>query len=105
MAKRGRKPGLNPNKIKDILSVLANNPEGLWLRQIAVQTKMHPSTVSRYVESVLKPMTEEENLGSEDEKKPIIRVIRLKPYVIEQLQQGKSISSIYRIMKVLGENR
>ncbi len=103
--KRGRKPGLDPNKIKDILSVLAENPEGLWLRQIAKQTNIHPSTVSKYIESALKPMVEQENLGGNDEKKPIIRVIKLKPYVIEQLHQGKPVSSIYKIMKVISEER
>ncbi|MAH43314.1 hypothetical protein CL614_06400 [archaeon] len=105
MAKRGRKPGLDPIKVKDILEALASNPGGLWLRQIAVQTGLHPSTISKYIEKALKPMIEEENLGGEEEKKPILRVIRLKPYVIEQLNQGKSVSSIYKIMKVLGENR
>ena len=105
MAKRGRKPGLDPNKIKDILIVLSENPEGLWLRQIAKQTSIHPSTVSKYIGSALKPMIEEQNLGGNDEKKPIIRVIKLKPYVIEQLQQGKSVSSIYKIMKVISEER
>ena len=105
MAKRGRKPGLDPIKIKNILIVLAENPGGLWLRQIAKQTKIHPSTVSKYVDLALKPMVEQENLGAEDEKKPIIRVIKLKPYVIEQLHQGKAIASIYKIMKVISKER
>lgn len=104
MAKRGRKPGFNPDKIKAILSALAASPEGLWLRQLAVQTGLHPSTISRYVNTALKSMIEEQSLGADD-KKPIIKVIRLKPYVIEQLNQGKSVAAIYKIMKVISEDR
>ena len=48
MAKRGRKPGLDPCKVGVIIEILANNPDGLWLRQIATRTRLHPSTVSRY---------------------------------------------------------
>ncbi len=96
--KRGRKPGYSPDKIGLILRVLAQNPDGLWLRKLAEKAGMHPSTVSRYVDNVLGSMIEDVSLGDE---KPIMRVIRLKPFVLQKLEEGMDIRKIMKILSVM----
>ena len=81
----GRKKGFDKRKITSIIGVLANNPEGLWLRRIAEETKLHPSTVTKYIDTLLKPLVEDVSLGGTG--KPLLRVIKLKPFVLERLHE------------------
>jgi hypothetical protein len=97
----GRKKGFDKKKIIAIVSVLANNPDGLWLRRIAEETKLHPSTVTKYIDTLLKPLLEDISLGGSG--KPLLRVIRLKPMVIERLQKGQSIDQIMKILKLMDQ--
>ncbi len=95
----GRKKGFDNRKIVAIVGVLVNTPDGLWLRNIARKTGMHPLTVSRYLDTVLRPLIEEVSLRSE--KKPILRVIKLKPVVFEKLQEGRNMQQILRLLKLM----
>ncbi|MBI4018427.1 MAG: helix-turn-helix domain-containing protein [Candidatus Aenigmarchaeota archaeon] len=94
-----RKKGFDNRKIAAIIGALADNPDGLWLRNIARETSLHPLTVSRYLNTVLKPLVEETSLRSE--KKPILRVVKLKPYVLGKLQEGRSLGQILRLLKLM----
>lgn len=49
-----RQPGYDKNTAKKILAILKKNPNGLWAREIARQTKLPKSTVHRYLSKYLK---------------------------------------------------
>lgn len=97
--KRGRPSGVDQNKLAIILKVLAENPDGLWLRKIAKKAGLHPTTVANYVDTVLRPVVDDICLGSDE--KPIMRVIRLKPAVIRRLEQGATLHQILHFSEVL----
>jgi len=97
----GRKKGFDKKKITAIITVLANNPDGIWLRRIAEETKIHHSTVTKYIDTLLRPLIEDVSLGSSG--KTLLRVIKLKPLVIERLQQGKSLDQIMKILKLMNQ--
>jgi len=95
----GRKKGLDKNKIATILNVLLANPDGIWLRRIAEQAKLSPTTVSHYIGTVLKPLVDDTTLGNTE--KPLLRVIKLKPFVIERLQEGQDINQIMKVLNLM----
>ncbi len=97
----GRKKGFDEKKIISIVRVLLANPEGLWLRQIAKETQLSPATVGKYMDTALASLVEENSLGRSD--KPLLRVIKLKPFVFERLQEGKSLSDIMKILRLLSK--
>ncbi len=97
----GRKRGFDEKKISAILGVLLANQDGMWIRRIALETGLAPNTVRYYVASVLQPLVEDTALGGGG--KPLLRVIRLKPFVIERLQQGQDINQIMKFMKLLNK--
>ena len=101
-ARRGRPGGPDPKKIMLIVKILYDNQEGLWLREIANRARLHPSTVSHYIETFLAPIVEDRKLG---EEKPILRMIRLKPLVIEKISQGESLPNILRYLKLMEKFR
>ena len=96
-----RKKGFDKRKITAIIAVLANNPDGIWLRRIAEEAKIHHSTVTKYIDTLLKPLVEDVSLGGSG--KPLLRVIKLKPFVLERLQQGKSLDKIMKILKLMNQ--
>lgn len=96
----GRKPGFDKNKVNAILQVLLVNPEGIWLRRIAEETRLHPSTVSKYIDGVLKHLVDDTTLG---DKKPFLRIIRLKPVVAEKLQEGKNLEQILKYLEIMNK--
>ncbi len=96
----GRKAGFDKNKINAILQVLVSNPEGIWLRRIAKETGLHPSTVTKYVDGILRPLVDDTTLG---DKKPFLRVIRLKAVVMEKIQEGKDIDQIMKFLEVVSK--
>ena len=96
----GRKPGLNSQKIARIFGVLAANPDGVWLRDLARQCKCTHATISRYiVNSSVSPLLIDQTVGNPE--KPALRYIRLKPFVLERLQEGKSLDQIMRMLRVM----
>jgi len=97
----GRKPGFDQNKIERIAEVLVANPDGIWISRIAEQTKLHPSTVTKYLEGVLAPLVEDVSLAGRE--RPILRIVKLKSFVIERLQEGKTIDEILRLFKYFNE--
>jgi len=97
----GRKKGFDEKKILSIVRVLLNNPDGIWLRQIAKETQLSPATVAKYMDTALKPVVEENSLGRAE--KPLLRVIKLKPFVMERLQEGKSLADIMRILRLVSK--
>jgi predicted DNA-binding transcriptional regulator YafY len=97
----GRKKGFDEKKILGIIRVLLSNPDGVWLRQLAKETQLSPATVSKYLDTALKPLVEENSLGSAE--KPLLRVIKLRPFVFERLQEGKSLADIMKILRLLSK--
>ena len=95
----GRKKGFDEKKIGSIIGILASNPDGLWLRRIASELKLSPTTVTKYVDGILKPLVEDVSLGGSG--KPLLRVIRLKPFVIERLAEGKDIRQIMKMLDLM----
>jgi len=104
-AKKGRPFGPDKQKLARILKILVENPNGLWLRNIAKRANIHPTTVSNYINTILRSLVEDISLG--DEEKPIIRVIKLKPFVIKKLEQGIPLEDVLKfsqIIKNVGKN-
>lgn len=97
----GRKKGFNANKISAIIGVLIKNQDGMWIRELARQTGMHPTTITKYVEGVLNPLVEDVSLGSTS--KHLLRVIKLKPFVIERLEQGQSLDKIMKMLSLMNK--
>lgn len=95
----GRTPGLDEKKTASIVSVLARYPDGIWLRKLAEETGLNHATVAKYIERVLKPLVEDTSLGSS--AKPLLRVIKLKPAVLEELQKGKDMKQILKIIGMM----
>ncbi len=97
----GRKKGFDEKKIAKIVSVLAANPDGLWLRQIAKQAGYSPTTVAHYLKTVLAPLIDDVSLGPDS--KPLLRVVKLKPFVIERLQSGSNLQQIMKILRLMSK--
>lgn len=70
----GRKPGPDLEKIRKIKSVFKDNPEGLWVREIARKTGLDKSTVSIYLSNYMSSDVEEIFLV----KGSLIKIMRLK---------------------------
>lgn len=96
----GRKKGFNETKIRKIVLVLAANPDGIWVRQISKLSGYSPPTITHYIEGILAPLVEDTSLGT---GKPLLRVIRLKPFVLEKLQEGKDIRQIMKILRLVSK--
>lgn len=69
-----RKAGPDNIKIKKIRSILTEKPAGLWVREIARQTKLTKSTVSLYLEKYMR--NEIEVVFVSDNK--WIKIVRLR---------------------------
>ena len=69
------KKGPDKNKIQKIKEMLAKNPKGLWVREIARKTKLDKSTVSIYLAKYLSDEIEDTHPHV---KGDMIKVIRLK---------------------------
>ncbi|MFH0836890.1 MAG: hypothetical protein V1870_02055 [Candidatus Aenigmatarchaeota archaeon] len=103
MKSRGRPSKLDPEKVRTIVQTLINNPDGMWIRQIAKQTSMHPTTATKYIHGVLFPMVDIQELSSE-RGKTLLKVIKLRPMVIERLEQGQKIGEILRFLELLNKS-
>ena len=97
---RGRKKGYDNKKISAIVVCLIRNPDGLWLNRIAKETGLHHSTVTKYIDTILSPLVDNITLG-ESETKPLLRVVKLRPVVIEKLQEGQNIGQILRLLSIM----
>ena len=51
---RGRKAGPDTRKIELIIEVLKENPDGIWVRELARKCNLNKSTVSIYLNTHLK---------------------------------------------------
>lgn len=97
----GRKKGFDNKKISAIIGILISNQDGMWVRQIERETGIHHSTVSKYLDTILKPLVEDVSLGGTG--KPLLRVIRLKQFVIERLNQGQGIDQIMKTLRLMSK--
>jgi len=95
-----RPKGYNPKLIASMVGILASHPEGLWIRRLAKEAKLHPSTVTRYIGGPLKSLVETSALGSPDSK-PLLVVVRLKSLVFQRLAEGASLSDVIRLLGLL----
>jgi len=90
------KPKNDPQKIIKIVQVLSKYPEGVWIRRIAKEANVNHKTVSRYLAGPLATLVEESSLGNA-EAKPLMRIVRLKPMVLDRLHQGDTIKKVLRL--------
>ena len=93
----GRRAGFDQKKAENIVKVLTKYPDGIWVRRIAEEAALHPTTVTKYLEGVLSPLVEDVSLAGKE--RPILRIVRLKTYVIERLREGKTVEEILRPLK------
>lgn len=98
---RGRPSEVDQRKLALVLRVLAENPDGLWLRRIANKASLHPTTVGNYVDRLLRPLVDDISLGSDE--KPIMRVIRLKPSVLKRMEEGATLRQLLQLSQVIKE--
>lgn len=97
----GRKKGLSKDKVSGILRALIEHSEGIWIRAIARECKIDPKTVKYYIDGPLRPLVDDTSLGNS--KKPHMRVVRLKPYVLQQIEEGKDINQILKLAKLMNQ--
>lgn len=97
----GRKKGFDERKIAAIIGVLYSNPDGIWIRRIARETGIHHNTVSKYVDTALKPLVEDVSLAGAN--RSMLRVVRLKPFVVEKLAEGRNIQQILKILNLINQ--
>lgn len=69
-----RKPGPDEAKIQKIRSILRENPQGVWVREISRKTGLDKSTVSIYLSKHME--NEIENIFAI--KGSLIKIVRLK---------------------------
>ncbi len=96
----GRKPGFDNTKISSIITALTRYPDGIWLRRLGEETGLNHATVAKYINGLLKPLVEDTALGGKT--KPLLRVIRLKSNVLDELAKGKDIQQIMKILRMMG---
>ena len=96
---RPKKPDYE--KIKAIISILLQNPEGIWLRKLSRDTKIPLSTIHYYIERILDNLVD--NVGARDEHGHFfgIRLIRLKSGVASQLRDGVNLRKIIKTNEIL----
>ena len=97
----GRKKGFDERKIAAIITTLYQNPDGIWINRIAETTKMHPTTVTKYVEGILANLVEDTTLAGKT--RAYIRIIRLKPFVLQKLQEGRDIRQIMKLLRLMSK--
>ena len=90
------RPKIDSQKIIKIISVLAQYPDGIWLRRIAKESGVDAKTISKYLAGPLATLVEESSLGNA-EAKPLMRIVRLKPMVLDRLHQGDTIKKVLRL--------
>jgi hypothetical protein len=76
------------SRINKIVGVLASNPEGVWLRQLAHDTKIPPASLHRYIEKDLLDIVDSLGVKDANGKYFGLRIIRLKPKIIEVIETG-----------------
>jgi hypothetical protein len=76
--------------IMKVVNTLAKFPDGLWLRKLARESKTTLGTLERYLSNDLKDLID--NVGPVDEKGRYfgLRLIKLKPQILQLVQEGKS---------------
>ena len=70
----GRWKGPDENKVRKILEVLRKNPQGLWIREIARQSKLSTTTTHRYLRKFLESQIED----AVRVKGGLVKFVRLK---------------------------
>lgn len=80
--------GKKDARVNKIIGLLVANPEGMWLRQLAVETNIPISTLHRYVEYELQDIVESVGVKDKRGKYFGLRIIRLKPKVVEVIESG-----------------
>ena len=95
----GRKKGFDDRKTARIVGILIRNPDGIWLRRLAEEAELSPTTVSTYLKAIINPLIEEVSIGSC--QRPLLRVIKLKPFVLEKMGEGSNINQIMKFLRMM----
>jgi len=97
--------GKKDDRVNKIIGLLIANPQGMWLRQLAIETNIPISTLHRYIEYELQDIVESVGVKDERGKYFGLRIIRLKPKIVEVIESGgmeklKSFLEMSRHMKI-----
>ena len=87
---------LDKKKLSMLVRVMYDNSDGLWIRELSRQSGLAVSTVHHYL-NILSPLIDETTLG----EKPFMRIVRLKPEVVERIDEGMTIEQILRTIEIL----
>ncbi len=89
---------LDKLKLEKFLNVLVKHPEGLWVRKIAKETHISPSTVEYYLQHILSGIID--NIGVKDNKDRYfgLRIIKLKPKIIESIKK-EGFEKVYKYLE------
>lgn len=63
---------IDKTKIRIIRQTLKENPDGLWIRELARKSGLDKSTVSRYLNTIMKNEIEVININN------LVKIVRLK---------------------------
>ncbi len=88
--------GINTEKLSRLVRALYEHPDGLWVRELSRRSGLASSTVHHYL-NLLSPLLEETGLG----ERPLIRVVRFRPEVMERLDRGMTISELVKMLEIL----
>lgn len=95
------RPKYDKKTVESLLKALVENPDGIWLSKLAKEADVPISTTAYYMDNQLSDLVVERSFGG---KKPVIRVISLRPRVLQSLQKGISFDRIVRLMEIISEN-
>ena len=93
----------NTKSITRIIEVLISYPKGIWLRRLAKEAKIPPSTLHYYLSHQLSQLTQSTGAKDEDGNYFGIRVIRIKSGVLRRLTRGERIEDIIKESKLLSQ--
>lgn len=95
------RPKYDKETVESLLKVLVKHPDGVWLSKLAKEADVPISTTAYYLDNQLKNLVYERAFG---DRKPVIRVVSLRPRVLESLEKGVSFSRIVRLMKIISND-
>ena len=91
----------NNSVLLAIIGVLLRYPQGIWLRRLAQEAKIPPSTLHYHISNSLSQITQSSGAKGPDGNYFGIRVIKLKQGVLKRLERGESLENILTELKTL----
>jgi DNA-binding IclR family transcriptional regulator len=100
LKRRPKEPDIR--KIKAILDVLSQYPEGLWLRQLARAAKLPSSTVKFYLDRILPDFVENIGYKTDEDHYLGFRLVKLRPHLQGKRLDVEAIRKLLDLRKFMG---